>query len=53
MFNNCCQNREPRCRMQEIIEPTINKCINKEYFYEVPHVCPIHTHVINKYIYRY
>ena len=39
MFNNCCPNREPVCRMQEVVEPAINKCVEKEFFYEVPHVC--------------
>ncbi len=53
MFNNQCCNREPECRMQEVIEPAINKCVEREFFYEVPHVCPIHTHIINKHIYRH
>ena len=37
----------------QVIEPTINKCIEKEFYHEVPHVCPIHTHVINKHIYNH
>ncbi len=36
-----------------IVEPTITKCVEKEFCHEVPHVCPIHTHVINRHIYRH
>lgn len=36
-----------------IVEPTMNKCIEKEFFHEVPHVCPVHTHVINRHIYKH
>lgn len=58
----CCQDRQmgfgmPNmnscCMEQPIIEPTINKCIEKEFYHEVPHVCPIHTHTINKHIYKH
>lgn len=58
LFNNgygTCQqnNMNTGCMEREIIEPAINKCIEKEYYHEVPHVCPIHTHVINKHIYKH
>lgn len=57
MFNKCCCNRMMRCCMpqmeQQIVEPPINKCIEKEFYHEVPHVCPIHTHVINRHIYKH
>ena len=35
------------------VEPTITKCVEKEFFHEVPHVCPIHTHVINRHVYKH
>ena len=38
---------------QPIIEPVINKCVEKEFCHEVQHVCPIHTHVINRHIYNH
>lgn len=38
---------------EPIIEPTQTQCIEKEYFHEVQHICPIHTHVINKHIYKH
>lgn len=36
-----------------IVEPAINKCIEREFCHDVEHVCPIHTHVINKHIYNH
>ena len=51
-YGGCC-NMNQGCMEREIVEPTINKCIEKEYYHEVPHVCPIHTHVINKHIYKH
>lgn len=38
---------------EPIIEPTKSHCIEKEFFHDVQHICPIHTHVINKHIYRH
>ena len=66
MFRNCCNNRQNMMgydipmMMQgtpimegQVIEPTITKCIEKEFYHEVPHVCPIHTHTINRHIYKH
>ena len=52
-YVGCCNNMNQGCMEREIVEPTINKCIEKEYYHEVPHVCPIHTHVVNKHIYKH
>lgn len=41
------------CNPQPIVEPAINKCIEREFCYEVQHICPIHTHVINRHIYNH
>ena len=38
---------------QPIMEPTITKCIEKEFHHQIEHCCPIHTHVINKHIYTH
>lgn len=38
MMNNCCQCQN-ECE-REIVEPTINKCVEKEFYHEVPHVSP-------------
>lgn len=51
MGRGCCDMNQTR--EQCIVEPTINKCIEKEFYHEVPHVCPIHTHVINRHIYNH
>ena len=48
--NNFCCNRQME---GQIMEPVITKCIEKEYYHQVPHVCPIHTHIINKHIYEH
>lgn len=63
MFNkNCCCSRGPQmmggCQRQPqmeacVMEPTITKCVEKEFYHEVPHVCPIHTHVVNRHIYNH
>ena len=45
-MNDCCD-RDP------IVEPAINKCIEREFCHEVNHICPIHTHVVNKHIYNH
>lgn len=52
LFNkNCCCNRQGGfgfpmnngcCQQQmegPVMEPTITKCIEKEFYHEVPHVC--------------
>lgn len=54
MFNQpmmgCC----PQPQMEApIVEPTITKCIEKEFYHEVPHCCPIHTHTINRHVYKH
>lgn len=49
MNNACCQ---PRME-GPVMEPAITKCVEKEFYHEVPHCCPIHTHVINKHIYTH
>lgn len=62
MFNRRCCDRQPNFQGNfqpnymmgsEVIEPTITKCVEKEFFHEVPHVCPIHTHTINRHIYQH
>ncbi len=37
----------------QVIEPTITQCQEREFYHEVPHVCPIHTHTINRHIYKH
>lgn len=51
MHQNCgCDRPQMEC---PIVEPTVNKCVEKEFYHEVPHVCPVHTHVINRHIYKH
>ena len=53
LFNkNCCfQRKENVC--DPVMEQPITRCIEKEFYYEVPHCCPMHTHIINKHIYTH
>lgn len=50
MRNGCgcgCNNQQP------IMEPVVTNCVEKEFYHEVPHVCPVHTHTINRHIYTH
>lgn len=47
---NCSCNRE--CN-RPVVEPTVTNCVEKEYYHEVEHIIPVHTHVINKHIYNH
>lgn len=44
MFNqNCCNRRQNGCGrqiMEQVVEPTINKCVQKDFYHEVPQECP-------------
>ena len=63
MFRNCCNRQNmmwgnPNMMQNPImecgvVEPTITKCVEQEFYHEVPHVCPIHTHTVNKHIYKH
>lgn len=57
---NCCMNQgfgmqmnDGCCDRNPIVEPVINKCVEREFCHEVNHVCPIHTHVVNRHIYNH
>ena len=52
-FGGCCR-QQPQME-QCVMEPTITKCVEKEFYHEVPHVCPINTHTINRvhYVHTY
>ena len=41
------------CCSRPIESPVQQRCIHKTIVHEVPHVCPIHTKVINHHIYRH
>lgn len=36
-----------------IVEPGRERCVYRNIYHEVPHVCPINTKVINNHIYRH
>lgn len=44
--------------MQGMMGNTINegvqeKCIHRTFVHEVPHVCPVHTRIINHHVYKH
>ena len=44
--------------MQSMMGNTINegvqeKCIHRTFVHEVPHVCPVHTRIINHHVYKH
>ena len=43
----------PPVVMPAVVEPTNHKFVEKCFNYEVPHICPVHTHVTNKHIYNH
>lgn len=59
-FNNkcCCQNNMQQdgccnmapCGCGPVIEPMIERCVERNICHRVDHVCPIHTRVINNHI---
>ncbi len=34
-------------------EPVQEKCVHRTIVHEVPHVCPIHTRIINHHVYKH
>lgn len=54
LFNKrCCCEEQMCCQQQPIMEPVITNCVEREFYHEVKHCCPIHTHVVNKHIYNH
>ena len=39
--------------MSPVIEQGRERIVNRTFVHEVPHICPIHTHIINKHIYKH
>ena len=55
MFNKrgCCCNKGMMQPVEPIYEPMINNCVEKDFYCEVPHICPINTHTIYSKIYMH
>ena len=43
----------PGCVQNPITEATRERCVHRTFVHEVPHVCPIHTRIINHHVYRH
>ncbi len=51
--NPCCEPVNPCCEPCVVMEPCVNKCCETETCYDVKHVIPVHTHVVNKHVYKH
>lgn len=58
--NMCCEPRQNMCCEQKVCcdpkvlyDPCVTNCVEKEFYHEIQHVIPVHTHVINKHIYNH
>ena len=47
------QNMEMMDNQQPIIEPVQERQINRTFVHQVPHVCPIHTRIVNHHIFKH
>ncbi len=45
-----CQEMDRQCGCGPIVEPTIERCVERNICHKVEHICPIHTKVINNHI---
>jgi hypothetical protein len=43
----------PPCPPAPIMESPFERCVRRDICHDVPHVCPIHTRVINNHIFRH
>lgn len=50
---NCCNNGPILKPVHPIIEPTQTHVVEKQFHVNVPHIKPIHTHVVNKVQYNH
>ena len=41
------------CPTRPIVEPMRERCVNRTFVHEVPHVCPIRTRIINHHVYKH
>ena len=41
------------CCQRPMMSPVQQRCVHKTIVHEVPHVCPIHTKVINHHVYKH
>ena len=47
------QNMEMMEQQMPIIEPVQERQVNRTFVHQVPHVCPIHTRIVNHHIFKH
>lgn len=50
---NANMNNMNTCQNRPIVEPMQERCVNRTFVHEVPHVCPIRTRIINHHVYKH
>ena len=51
---SCCEmDRQCGCGCGPIVEQPIERCVERDICHKVEHICPIHTHVVNKHVYNH
>lgn len=54
MYNNRCYDKMPMCQNECFVyECPIERVCNKDMVYNIKHICPINTHIINHHIYKH
>ncbi len=53
MMNYSTQNMQGGQMMNPVSEAVQEKVVHKTIVHEVPHVCPIHTRIINHHVYKH
>jgi hypothetical protein len=49
----CCEQQKMCCDPKVCYDPGVTNCVEKEFYHEVQHIIPVHTHVVNKHIYNH
>ena len=53
MVNTSNMNQGMGCCNNLMSEGVQEKCIHRTFVHEVPHICPIHTRIINHHVYKH
>ena len=52
-MGGCCKTMNTTTTTCPVVEAPQERCVYRNIYHEVPHVCPINTRIINNHIYRH
>jgi len=52
-MNRCCPPTPMGSPGNQVVEPTVERCVTRNVCHNVRHICPIHTRVINNHIFQH